>query len=234
MLTACGEAAHPDRERALRKALLEFCSSRVRKRFAHDRWDAVAPLLPGAYRARVERNPPGWDDEPRAIAAMRDLMAEGPEAVVGLIRDPVLTARRRVPFASLPTVAPGSLDAPAALLADVVGRLTAEGLEVWYVDVTPPGAPARAVKVLVPELEVEGMSYHRVGPRGVRLLAARGDGLAGVGPPPAGARRVPLAAADEARLGGPAWFHVGEAERRLGRLYALYREPGEHVLAFAR
>ena len=23
-----------------------------------------------------------------------------------------------------------------------------------------------------------------------------------------------------------------EAERRLGRLYALYREPGEHVLAF--
>jgi ribosomal protein S12 methylthiotransferase accessory factor len=90
------------------------------------------------------------------------------------------------------------------------------------------------VKVLVPELEVEGMSYHRVGPRGVRLLMERGDGLAGVGAPPPGARRVPLTADDEARLGGPAWFHAAEAERRLGRLYALYREPGEHVLAFAR
>lgn len=232
MLTACGEAVHPDRERALRKAMLEFCASRVRKRFAHDRWDVVAPLTPAGYRARVERNPPGWDDEPRAMAAMRALMAAGPHAVVDLIRDPVLAARRRVAFSSLPTVAPGTLDDPAALLADVVGRLTAEGLAVWYVDVTSPGSPARAVKVLVPELEVEGMSYHRVGPRGVRLLMARGDGLAGVGAPPAGAARVPMAAADEAALGGPAWFHVAEAGRRLGRLYALYREPGEHVLAF--
>ena len=233
MLTACGEAAHPDRERALRKALLEFCSSRVRKRFAHDRWDVVAPLLPAGYRARVEGNPPGWDEEARATVAMRELMAAGPRAVVDLIRDPVLAARRRVPFSSLPTAAPGSLDDPAALLGDVVARLTAGGMEVWHVDLTPPGSPARAVKVLVPELEVEGMSYHRVGPRGVRLLMARGDGLAGVGDPPPGARRVPMAAADEEALGGPAWFHVEEAERRLGRLYALYREPGEHVLAFA-
>ncbi len=233
MLTACGEAAHPDRERALRKAMLEFCSSRVRKRFAHERWEAVAPLLPAAYRARVERNPPGWDDEPRAVAAMRDLMAQGPDAVVALIRDPVLAARRRVPFSSLPTAPAGALDDPAALLADVVARLTAEGMEVWHVDVSPPGGAARAAKVLVPELEVEGMSYHRVGPRGVRLLMERGDGLAGLGAPPPGARRVPMAAADEARLGGPAWFHVEEAERRLGRLYALYREPGEHALAFA-
>ena len=237
MLTACGEAAHPDRERALRKAMLEFCSSRVRKRFAHDRWDVVAPLMPAGYRARVEADPPGWDDEPRAMAAMRALMDAGPEAVIDLIRDPVLSARRRVAFSSLPTVAPGALDDPAALVDDVVRRLTAEGLEVWYVDVTPARArgapgPARAVKVLVPELEVEGMSYHRVGPRGVRLLMERGDGMAGVGAPPPGARRVPMAAEDEARLGGPAWFHVEEAERRLGRLYALYREPGEHVLAF--
>ena len=233
MLTACGEAAHPDRERALRKAMLEFCSSRVRKRFAHDRWEAVAPLVPPGYRTRVEADPPGWDDEPRAMAAMRELMDAGPAAVVDLLRDPVLSARRRVAFSSLPTVAPGALDDPAALLADVAARLAAEGLEVWYVDVTPAGSPARAVKVLVPELEVEGMSYHRVGPRGVRLLVARGDGLAGVGAPPPGARPVPMTAGDEAALGGPAWFHVGEAERRLGRLYALYREPGEHVLAFA-
>ncbi len=239
MLTACGEAAHPDRARALRKAMLEFCSSRVRKRFAHDRWDVVAPLLPEGYRARLERNPPGWDEEGRALDAMRDLMAQGPGAVVALIRDTVLSVRHRVPFSELPTVPAGSLDDPAALLADVAGRLGAEGLEVWYVDVTPPGSPSRTVKVLVPELEVEGMSYHRIGARGVRLLAERGDGLAGINAHggvadlPAGLARVPLTAEAEAELGGHAWFNVAEAERRLGRLYALYREPGEHVLAFA-
>jgi ribosomal protein S12 methylthiotransferase accessory factor len=106
---------------------------------------------------------------------------------------------------------------------------------VWYVDLTPPGAAARVVKVLVPALEVEGMSYHRIGRRGVARLLARGDALVGRvadGVPP-GARRVPLPADDEEALGGPVWFDVGEAERRLGALYALYREPGEHVLAFA-
>lgn len=233
MLTACGEAAHPDRERALHKALHEFCSSRVRKRFAHGSLDVVGPLLPGGYRERLLADPPGWDEEPRALAAMRDLMRRPPAETVALIRGSVLSERRRVRFSELPTVPPGSLGSQAALLADVAERLARAGLEILYVDVTPPGSAARAVKVIVPELEVEGMSYHRVGPRGVRLLAARGDGLAGVGAPPAGAARVPLTAADEAALGGPAWFHVERAAGLLGDLYALYREPGEHVLAFA-
>lgn len=238
MLTACGEAAHPDRERALRKAMLEFCSSRVRKRFAHDRWDVVAPLVPDGYRRHVEANPPGWDDESRAMHAMRDLMAQGPQAVVDLLRDSVFSVRRRVPFSSLPTVPPGALDDPAALAAAVRDRLAAEDLEVWYVDVSLQGAPARAVKVLVPELEVEGMSYHRVGPRALRLLADRGDALGGINAHggnlhlPDGVARVPLTAEAEAELGGTGWFDAAEAERRLGRLYALYREPGEHVLAF--
>ena len=35
MLTACGEACHPDRDAALEKALQEFAASRVRKAFAH-------------------------------------------------------------------------------------------------------------------------------------------------------------------------------------------------------
>ena len=35
MLSACGEACDPDRDRALRKALLEFCSARVRKAYSH-------------------------------------------------------------------------------------------------------------------------------------------------------------------------------------------------------
>jgi hypothetical protein len=42
---------------------------------------------------------------------------------------------------------------------------------------------------------------------------------------------VHLAAAAEERLGGPAWFDREEADRRVGALYALYREPGRHVAA---
>jgi ribosomal protein S12 methylthiotransferase accessory factor len=236
MLTACGEAAHPDRERALRKALLEFCSSRTRKRFAHGALDIVGPLLPPGYRDALLATPPGWDDEARALGAMRALTAEDPDGVMAMLADRVLAVRTRVPFAALPTVPAGALDDPAALLADVTARLAAAGLDLWWVDLTPAGARARVVKVLVPALEVEGMSYHRIGRRGVARLLARGDALVGRiadGAPPAGARRVPLPADDEAALGGPVWFDVAEAERRLGTLYALYREPGEHVLAFA-
>jgi ribosomal protein S12 methylthiotransferase accessory factor len=155
---------------------------------------------------------------------------------MAMLADRVLAVRTRVPFAALPTVPAGALDDPAALLADVTARLAAAGLDLWWVDLTPAGARARVVKVLVPALEVEGMSYHRIGRRGVARLLARGDALVGRiadGAPPAGARRVPLPADDEAALGGPVWFDVAEAERRLGTLYALYREPGEHVLAFA-
>ncbi len=41
MQTACGEAADLDRERALAKALLEFCSSRSRKAMSHGPLDLV-------------------------------------------------------------------------------------------------------------------------------------------------------------------------------------------------
>jgi ribosomal protein S12 methylthiotransferase accessory factor len=112
MLTACGEAAHPDRERALRKALLEFCSSRVRKRFAHGALADVAPLLPPAYREALCAAPPGWDEEGRALGAMRALMARGPDGVMAMLADRVLAVRTRLPFAGLPTVPPGTLDDP--------------------------------------------------------------------------------------------------------------------------
>jgi len=35
----------------------------------------------------------------------------------------------------------------------------------------------------------------------------------------------------EERLGGPAWFDRAGADARVGPLYALYREPGRHVVA---
>jgi ribosomal protein S12 methylthiotransferase accessory factor len=133
-------------------------------------------------------------------------------------------------------VAPGTLDDPPRCSTPPSRASGRRGSTCGTSTSPRPGAAARVVKVLVPALEVEGMSYHRIGRRGVARLLARGDALVGRiadGAPPAGARRVPLPADDEAALGGPVWFDVAEAERRLGTLYALYREPGEHVLAFA-
>lgn len=70
MLTGCGEAAHPDREVALAKALREFASSRVRKRFEHGdlAWlETVAP----EYLANVRRDPPVLaNQEPRAAVLL--------------------------------------------------------------------------------------------------------------------------------------------------------------------
>ena len=48
MQTACGEAADLDRERALAKALLEFCSSRSRKAMSHGPLDLVGRIAPPA------------------------------------------------------------------------------------------------------------------------------------------------------------------------------------------
>ncbi|MEQ4599101.1 MAG: YcaO-like family protein, partial [Methylobacteriaceae bacterium] len=48
-LSACGEACDPDRERALRKALLEFQAARVRKTFGHGPLDLAATVTPPGY-----------------------------------------------------------------------------------------------------------------------------------------------------------------------------------------
>uniref|UniRef100_UPI001F076F3E YcaO-like family protein n=1 Tax=Myxococcus vastator TaxID=2709664 RepID=UPI001F076F3E len=49
MVTACGEAADPDRDRALRKALLEYAGSRARKAFMHGSLEHVARVAPPGY-----------------------------------------------------------------------------------------------------------------------------------------------------------------------------------------
>ena len=67
MATACGEAAHPDRDHALAKALAEYAASRARKAFAHGPItlaDSIAPpgYIPalhgsGGRGGKVERQP---------------------------------------------------------------------------------------------------------------------------------------------------------------------------------
>jgi ribosomal protein S12 methylthiotransferase accessory factor len=230
-LTACGEAAHPDREVALRKALLEFAASRARKLFYHGPLDA-ADYAPAAYRARVRESPPPRG-EPHAFEAMCEWATLDARTLADRIADPVFRVADRRSFDDLPTA---DLAHPAALLDEVVDRFRDAGMDPAYVDFSPH-PDVRVVKAIVPGMEVETMSYGRIGPRNVRRLcdpdwdAAGTDGLVGRGPPPDGAEAIPLAPDDEAALGGPAWFDPAAAREAVSGLYPLYREPPRHTLA---
>jgi ribosomal protein S12 methylthiotransferase accessory factor len=125
----------------------------------------------------------------------------------------------------VPTVPASAVASSRDRLALLVERLGAEGLGVLYVDCSRPGDVVRVVKVIVPGLESETMSYHRIGWRGVRRLRERGDALV-TDAPREGARRVLLRPEDEERAGGPAWFDAALADRIVGSLYPMYRETG--------
>ena len=227
-LSACGEAVHPDRERALRKALLEFAGSRCRKSFRHGQFEQIAPLVPAGYLDRVVATIDPAAEEPRALQAMVEWLGAD-DAFMRRLLAPVFTVRSRVSIGTLPTVPSGSADAPAARLGIVATRLADAGLEVLAMDYSPPGGSVFACKAIVPGLEAETLSYHRIGERGVRRLLDRGSEWVVVGAPRHGMRRVALTAAAEERLGGPAWLDTAAVDAAIGALYPLYREPGGHA-----
>ena len=232
-LTACGEAAHPDRERALRKALLEFGAARARKAFMHGPLGAVAEAAePGyldAYLATLEIE----GEEPRCLDAMVRWLGLSGAELRAILGETVLSRRTSVPFSSLPTAQGVALDDPTARLEWVVARLAEQNLEVFYVDASPPGGEVFARKAIVPGLEVETMSYYRIGERGVRKLLDRGSPLVGLGTPPAGSLPVRLTAEATERLGGPAWLDPRAVDAAVGEHYPLYREPSAHAAQVA-
>lgn len=231
MVTSCGEACHPDRERALRKAVCELLSSRVRKAFSHGPLELVAGVAPSGYLERVLASPVDRGEE-RALQAMLAWLDLDAAALRERLAPSFHRVDERVRFSSLPTAAPAAVEDPADLLDLVAGRLADEGLEVLWVDLSPPGAPLHVVHAIVPGLEVETATYHRVGARNVARLARTHPGLANaIAPAPTGARRVRSAGPNEA---GEAWLHPGRIDAAVGDLYPLYREPDRHVAARVR
>ena len=163
---------------------------------------------------------------------------------------PVFAGRdARASFGDLPThpkTLGTRLRTNAALLRfDVVTRL--EAGRAGRADRRPfarPGSGVHAVKMIVPGLEVETMTYHRVGERNVRRLLvpvkpreprfptrARGGGDASTGRHAAGDPHGSSQAAARRRS-------VAGHEKRwiplMEDLYVLYREPSRHVTAFSR
>ena len=224
-VTACGEAVHPDRNRTLRKALLEFCGSRARKAATHGLIPMLREALPLDYVERQMAVAMLDEEEPRALEAMVEWMEQDADGLRSRLANSVFAARSHRKLSELPTVPAEAVASSKDRLALLTERLAAEGIEVLYVDCSLPGAAVRAVKVIIPGLEIETMSYHRVGWRGVRRLRARQDPLI-LDAPREGAKRVLLRPDDEARCGGPAWFDGALADRLVGRLYPMYRETG--------
>ena len=224
-ITSCGEASHPDRARALRKALLEFCGSRSRKAATHGPIDEVRNVMAPEYVDKQISVAVIEEEENRALEAMAEWVAQDAAELRCRLAPTVFSERSRVPFSSLPDTGPGPVADSEARLRLLTERLTAEGLEVIWVDVSPPDSPVKVVKTIVPGLEAETMSYHRIGWRGVRRLRDRNDPLLLDGPHE-GAKRVPLRSEDEARCGGPAWLDAALVDSMVGHVYPLYRESG--------
>ncbi len=89
----------------------------------------------------------------------------------------------------MPTAEPDSVASPTDCSGSSSTDSRPSGLDVLYVENSPAGGEVFARKAIVPGLEVETMSYYRIGERGVRKLLAEGSPLVGLGDPPAGAGR---------------------------------------------
>ena len=231
--TGCGEAVHPNAERALRKAALEFVASRVRKVFMHGPLEGVRAVAPEGYLEETLALLDLDAEEPRAMAEMaRWLGLDGP-TLVRELGGSVFAERRRVRISDLPSVPAARVAVPEDRLADTARRLAAEGIAVWAFDASPRGADGpRVLKAVAPTLEGETMSYHRIGERGAARLLALGDGIVGREEGP-GRLRIRLAAAAEERLGGPVWLDAARVDAIVGGAYPLYREPSSHAVQAA-
>ena len=232
MLTACGEACHPDRESALAKCLCEFAASRVRKAFAHGPTAFVERAAPRGYVERFLRQA-GTDvgrQESRAFAAMRDWSSRPPSEIRSWLADTVHAERARKAFSELPsTPADGSREAGRIARQ----RVEDAGLDVLCVDLSPPGAAVSVTKTIVPGLEVETMSYGRIGERNTRKLIARGDPLIKFGAPSQTLRAVRLTPDALDRFGDQPLLDTERLAQIVGPLYPLYREPEAHYIAAA-
>ncbi|KQP62022.1 YcaO-like family protein [Methylobacterium sp. Leaf112] len=230
-LSACGEACDPDRERALRKALLEFQAARVRKAFGHGPLSFAERVTPPGYvQAFIDKALPSLDlEESRALKAMLEWIVLPPEDLAATLRDTVYSERGTKKFTDLPTTAAPDGHARGRIARE---RLEEAGFDVLYVDCAPPGGSVGVVKAIVPGLEVETMSYHRIGERNTQKLIARDHPLIRFGEASETLRPVRLTPEALERFGGQPLFDTALADQIVGSHYPLYREPESHHAPF--
>jgi ribosomal protein S12 methylthiotransferase accessory factor len=231
MLSACGEACDPDRNVALRKALLEFMSARVRKAYAHGPLAVARQVAPEAFlRDFVEATMPSLvGGEVRAFETTKAWATMSADELRQELAPIVFSRRSQKAFADL----------PEAKLADTRERgraarlaLEAAGFDVLAVDGSPKEGGIGVAKVIVPGLEVETMSYHRIGLRNTQKLLERDIGLIRFGQESKTIRPVRLTPEVLESLGGrQPLLDIAAVDRVVGSLYPLYREPEAHHVA---
>lgn len=229
--TACGEAVHPNRERALRKALHEFISSRSRKIFMHGSIDNVKAIAPVKY---IENNLKFLQpqlEEPKALTEMASWLGKSEAELFHMLRDTVFSTRKTIKFSSLPSVADDRVIDPKERLRDITQRLAAENISIYYLDGSPNDSDGpKVVRAIAPGLEGETLSYWRLGARGAKRLLLRESNLISQDFPQTQHIQVPLRPAAQESLGGPVFFNVPEWEKILSGHYPLYREPSSHTV----
>jgi len=229
--TACGEAVHPNRELALRKALQEFLASRSRKVFMHGPLEKIREFAPPNYVKNILEPIQPDGEEPKALREMASWLAKSEKELFDLLRETTFASRERVKFSSLPTTPVDQVADPLGRLSDVTQRLLSENISVYFFDASPDGSNGpRVIKAIAPGLEGETLSYWRIGARGAKRLLERQSALVSQGPPQARELPILLTPAAQEALGTPAYFRISEWERILSGHYPLYREPASHTV----
>ena len=170
-LTACGEAADPSAERSLVKAVLEYANSRARKAFCFGDRAAAQAVAPPAYWNGLADHP----GEARAVDALRT-WAELP---VDTLRE--LTAPDRSRAVSYGDITGTTI---TATNGDPTDQLTALLDGVPGHDVLTARSEVGGVvvaKTIVVGLEVETLSYGRIGELNTRELIEADLGLVHMG-----------------------------------------------------
>lgn len=234
MVSACGEACHPDPMAALEKALAEFAASRARKAFAHGDEGRARALAPAGYVERFLAQSGGGaakNSDPRALDAMIDWQSRDVATLRGWLGNTMLAEKGRKSFAELPYRACVTARERGEIAID---HVAAAGFDILYVDMAPAHCPVSTVKLIVPGMEVETMSYNRIGERGVAKLLALDSPLIRFDDSPSD-ELLPVRLTPEAldRFGAQPLFDAALARRIVGPLYPLYREPEAHHAAAA-
>ena len=230
IITACGEAVHPNRERALRKALHEFVASRSRKTFMHGPIQNVRALAPNQYLETHLELAQFYLEEPKALTEMVGWLLKTPAELRTLLADTVFSSRQTVKFSSLPNADDHHVLNPTHRLKDLVNRLTVQNIPIYFFDGSPSDSDGpKVVKAIAPGLEGETLSYWRMGERGAKRLLAQRSSLVSQGHPQAQHVVVPLRSTVQEAMGGQVFFKVPEWEKTLNGHYPLYREPAPHT-----
>ncbi|NJC28162.1 YcaO-like family protein [Neolewinella antarctica] len=229
-VTATGEGADTDYRTALLKAITECASSHGRKRFNNIDWPEVEGVVPEGFRERILGDIDLAKEEARALDAMVVWLSGSRAELRAKLADNVFLEREIIDCRTLPA---NRFDTLEEQWFFVLEQLAAEGLTPYVFRSGTTGGHCHVVKMIVPGIEQELGSYHRLGERGVRRLLEREDVELISRQDGPGRKRVLLTEAAEIRLGGSCWLETDRLDKLIEPVYALYREPSAHAARYA-